>query len=433
MKQYNDDKFRELLGDKLRTLREEPPADMFDRIEQTLMTMGGEAEEPGATTSEPKVVPLWGRPWVRGIAAAMVAAMLVLVSVVALRDNAPADIEIVAEQIVEVTVEQPEVTPIVEPTEEPTRVAMVTRRIAKPAISSEIVSLEMDKAVIESAEKATEELSEQGAPAPQEKRTTPRERKRRNRTRSSHHNNQQELEEYWRVALAEESEESGGWLRPTEVGLYAANVGFNRGHIERSNMANSAMMVSESNELLGGGSYMSPSLVKQVNSSNLEHFMPITVGVTLSFSLGDWLSVDSGLLYTNIYSKSDNEATFSHYERRRTFDYLGVPLALSAYFADFDRLSLYGRLGATTELCIGANDVDFMDGEFVEKVALDVPSLTFSLDAAVGASYALWGAVGLFGEVGCSYWMAPQGYAENYRTVNPLSLSTRFGLRFTFN
>ena len=62
-----------------------------------------------------------------------------------------------------------------------------------------------------------------------------------------------------------------------------------------------------------------------------------------------------------------------------------------------------------------------------------MPSLTFSLDAAVGASYALWGTMGLFGEVGCSYWMAPQGYAENYRTVNPLSLSTRFGLRFTFN
>lgn len=424
------DKFFDAVGDKLRMFSEEPPQGMFERIEQTLMAAEAASKPTRADVAEePKrVVPLWNRPFVRGVAAAMVAAMLTLVVVVALRDNAPEEIRVVAEQqsVEEPTMEQP--TESEPPQQE--KIAMVTSMVKAPAATSEVAVVEMDEALMAESNNAEEPSVESGSTADPTPKTTKRERRKSRRTGSSRQN-QQELEEYWRAAMSVEAPQRG-ILNPTEVGLYAQNVGFNYGHIQRNNMANSPMMIKEQNETTGG-SYTSPSLVQQNPNSNLEHFMPVTVGVTVNYALGDWFSVNSGLLYTNVYSKSDTDGSLSHYSRKRTLDYLGVPIALSLYFAEFDRWALYGRVGGTLELCINANDKSYMDGEFVERFTLDVPPLTFSLDAAVGATYALWGNVGLFGEVGCAYWNAPAGYAENYRTVQPLSLSTRFGLSFMFN
>ncbi len=422
------DKFVETLGDKLRALSEEPPVGMFDRIEQTLQATSGVSDK------EPKgvVVPLWRRSLVRGVAAAMVAAVCALVVVVALRDNVSEEVEILAEQITpqnEIVAEEivaQSVTP------EPERVVMSVARAPKATpkpVAQEVVLAANDVVVENTAEESQTESVQ--TPSEEKVKPTKRERRRGNRNRSSRQN-QQELENYWREVLAIDDKQDGLSL-PVEVELYAANFGFNNGHIERNNVANSPMFVKEQNATAEGGSYLSPSLVQRDNASNLEHFMPITAGVTVSFMVSDWLSVDSGLLYTNVYSKSDTSGALSHYERRRTLDYLGVPLALSVYFANFDNLSLYGRLGCTAELCINAKDKTFMDGGLVQKYALDVPAITFSLDAAVGATYSLWNGVGLFGEVGCAYWNAPIGYVENYRTVNPLSLSSRVGLRFTFN
>lgn len=427
MKQYSDDKFTKVLGDKLSSLREESPADMFDRIEQTLLAEGL-ANKPATVQPAKRVVPLWSRPFVRGVAATMAAAMLALVFVVTLRNNAPEEIKVLAEQqsVAEPTVEQPTES---EPSQVE-KIAMVTSMVKAPAATSEVAVVEMDEAVVVESNNTEEPMVESDTTADPTPKSTKRERRRSRRSGSSRQN-QQELEDYWRAAMSSQTPQRG-ILNPTEVGLYAQNVGFNYGHIQRDNLVNSPMMIKEQNETTGG-SYISPSLVQQNPNSNLEHFMPVTVGVTVSYALGDWLAVNSGLLYTNVYSKSDTDGSLSHYSRKRTLDYLGVPIALSLYFADFDRLSLYGRVGGTVELCINANDKSYMDGEFVKKYALDVPPLTFSLDAAVGATYALWGNMGLFGEVGCSYWNAPAGYVENYRTVHPLSLSTRFGLTFMFN
>lgn len=435
MKDYKDDKFNEMIGDRLRSFSEEPPVGMFERIEQTLSVMVPEAEQTTRQTEKAMPIPLWRRPLLRGVAAAMVAAMFALVVVVALRDNAPEEMKVVAHQAEQPLSQQPSFEQSSEGVEQTERVEMVAMSVSKPIEAPRLATLKMDSEVILSEAQGEESVAEQQDYKEPKATATSEKRERKSRKssrRSSSRQNQQELEEYWRNALSEQPRQRG-LAHPTEVCIYAANAGFNKGHIERSNVANSAMLVTEQNEMTADGTYIAPTLVNRDNGSNLEHYMPITVGITLSYSLNDWLSMESGLLYTNLYSTSDSSGALSHYGRHRTMDYIGVPLAISASFADFDRLSLYGRLGTTAEFCINANDKTYMDGAFVEKWALDVPLMTFSLDAAVGANYALWGGIGLFGEVGCTYWNVPEGYVENYRTVHPLSLSTRFGLRFTFN
>ena len=242
----------------------------------------------------------------------------------------------------------------------------------------------------------------------------------------------EELEEYWRSVIEEEPWDRGV-EHPVQIALYTANMGLNRGDVQMDNLAHSQMLVQEQHQL-GGGSYLGPMMSLQRRTANLEHSMPVTLGVTVSYSLTDWLSVDSGLLYTSLSSRGESEGAVSSYVCSRSMDYLGIPLALSVYFAEFDRLSLYGRLGLTGELCVSSKDKFYLDGNFNSDEQLsNQGALSLSFDAAAGVTYSLVGGLGLFGEVGCSYWNAPENYPENYRTLHPLSLTTRLGVRFTFN
>lgn len=409
-----NDKYDKLLGDKLAGFREEPPAGMFDRIEQTLVAQGVVAKAEESASEPAVVVPLWRRPIVRGFAAAMAAAMVTLAVVLNIKEVAPQ--MVVASQMPAVAA--PEVGVAMPDVE---KLARLDRYVEVEEVFEDswldLLDEEPQPELVVTAK--NDEKSRKV------KTTRPR---KRTATRSDNSG----VEDFWRTVLAqkeyERDEES-----PLEVGLYAANVGFNRGHVEAENVAGSSMLVSEKNQHSVGGQYLAPSLVAPRDNSHLEHFMPVTVGVTLSRPLNGWLSVDSGLLYTNLYSVSESTGAISSYSMRRTMDYLGVPLALSASFANLGDLSFYGRLGGTMEICINANDKTYIDGDMANKSSLDTPLLTYSFDAAVGATYQLLGNMGIFGEVGCSYWLTPDDYPENYRTVHPLSLSSRFGLRFTFN
>ncbi len=435
-----EDKISKEIGDKLRGYREEPPAGMFERIEQTLVEQGVVAP---AREQSPKVVPLWSRPWVRATVASLAAACAAVMVLVGLRQSAPEEIY-VAQDVTEESLEQPAVGEEIvakveqeEPAEdmEPVRIVATTmaEKISAPVVAQvtmeSVVPAPVAVPYDELSQQQSVESSEGGENEPKEgKKVSVKRQRKRSATRKS----DAELEEYWRNVMGLADAQNQERL-PVELGLYAANAGLNRGNVRMDNVANNPMILTEQSELsTGGGHYMAPSLVPPMDKTNLEHFMPVTVGITVSYPLEDWLWLDSGLLYTNIYSTSDANFT-SSYARRRTMDYLGVPLALSAHFANFDRLSLYGRVGGTVELCINAKDKYYLDGVLAEKQSLQLRPLTFSIDAAVGATLSIWDGLGLFAEVGCSYWMAPGGYPENYRTVHPLSLATRAGIRFAFN
>lgn len=423
MKDIND-KYKAVLGDKLGQFREEPPADMFERIEQTLAASGA-VGSPQAEKAK-VVVPLWRRPIFKGAVAMLVAASVALAIVLNLDDKveqlAVAEVEdvMVAQEIAPVEEQASEEIPSVDPVQQ----IMPQRGAGKGGEMVAMVALneaEVHPVLAETKEEAAETT------------TTKKKREKATVTSSqrSERRSREELEQYWREMLAEEPRERGV-AHPVQIALHTANVGINRGDVNINNLANSQMLVREQHEL-GGGSYMGP-MMAQPMKTNLEHSMPVTLGVTVSYSLTDWLSVDSGLLYTSLSSKGESSGAASNYLCSRSMDYLGIPVALSLYVAEFDRLSLYGRVGVTGELCVRSRDRFYLDGKLNREENLEnLNTTSLSFDAAAGVNYALVGGLGLFGEVGCSYWKSPEGYPENYRTLHPLSLTTRIGVRFTFN
>lgn len=426
-----DQKYTTELGDKLGRFREEPPEGMFERIEESLVASGvvGSSKPAEAAT----VVALWRRPWFKGVAATLAAASVAIGLMVGLGE----DVKQMAGQqrLGNVVVAESTLVGVedMNATEEPeVLVAEVVTPIQESVAAGkgELVAM-VALAQTESEPQLAESTAEKEQTTANTK--TKKERKKVSLTSEKRERrSREELEEYWRSVIEEEPWDRGV-EHPVQIALYTANMGLNRGDVQMDNLAHSQMLVQEQHQL-GGGSYMGPMMSSQRRTANLEHSMPVTLGVTVSYSLTDWLSVDSGLLYTSLSSRGESEGAVSSYVCRRSMDYIGVPLALSAYFAEFDRFSLYGRLGITGELCISSNDTYYLDGNFNSQERLsNQGALSLSFDAAAGVTYALVGGLGLFGEVGCSYWNVPENYPENYRTLHPLSLTTRLGVRFTFN
>lgn len=427
-----DQKYKTELGDKLGRFREEPPEGMFERIEESLVASGVVSREPAVEEVAP-VLPLWRRPWFKGVAATLAAASVAIGLMVGLGDDVeqmasqqnPGNVFMAKSTLVGIenmtAAEQPEV--VVAEVVTPVQESVTSGNVEFVAMAS-LDEVESEPTLAQSTDEQEQTTSAT---------KTKKERKRVNvSSERRERRSREELEDYWRSVIEEEPRDRG-LEHPVQLALYTANMGLNRGDVQMDNLAHSQMLVQEQHQL-GGGSYMGPMMSQQRRTTNLEHSMPVTLGVTVSYSLTDWLSVDSGLLYTSLSSRGESEGTVSSYVCRRSMNYLGIPLALSAYFAEFDRFALYGRIGLTGELCVASNDKFYIDGNFNSEEQLsNQGTASLSFDAAAGVTYALVGGLGLFGEVGCSYWSVPENYPENYRTLHPLSLTTRLGVRFTFN
>ena len=425
-----NDRFAELLGDKLRGHMEEPPADMFDRIERTLAAAAPVKREPAV------VVPLWRRVWSRGVAVAMAAAVVAVAFVVTMRRSAPEEIAAMGEQMAVVAeMQQAEGQQEVAP--EVVQVAEAVAMKAAPRVNSPKLNVEVVAPVA-----TLPEAEELAVVAPKEKeegeaevakQSNRRERKKGATTtrRTTRRRDTAELEAYWREAMWDDSRFEAPEQRVT-LALHATGTGM--GNMEMTHRTGSNLLVNEQSNIASGGYLGAPQMVgKSPAAPKLEHFMPITVGITVNFSITDYLSVESGLLYTSLSSKGENKGSLSLYESWRKMNYLGVPLSLLLNVVDYGPLALYARLGATMEFNVDATDKVLLDGELMQTTNLEVPFVTLSMDGAVGVNYNFAENLSLFGELGGSYWFAGVDYPENYRTVKPLTLSSRVGLRIAFN
>ena len=426
------DKFDELLGDKLSTMSEMPSEGLWDRIEATLAAM----EQPAVVAPvEPKRVPLWSRSWVR-ISTAVAAAVALFVGVVTISEQSAPE-ELVASVATEISTTEENVTKPAEavtPNVEQVLAAATPRRLATTPSpkSTDIVAI----GAIEEQEAATiEEVSEIVATATQKAAAANTSATKRS-NRRAHRKSAAEIEEYWRAVMDQEQEPSSTIsFLPSEVRLYANNLGFNQGHIQVKNISQSAMLMSE-NSVAGNDATLAgtPTFMKspRKSTSELKHFMPISVGLSASFALNDWLSIESGLSYTNLYSSSANSGKVSTYHYTQNLHYIGIPLAASVRFIDYGNLSLYAKAGATAEVCVAASNRLYIDKQLNLVQKIDTEGLQIGLNAAAGVGYNIWNNLGLFAEAGVAYWSATKPQPTNYRTEHPLGFSLMAGLRLSF-
>lgn len=152
-----------------------------------------------------------------------------------------------------------------------------------------------------------------------------------------------------------------------------------------------------------------------------KHRQPVSVGFSVRKNLGHGLSVESGLMYTYLYSdlyfgKGNNSV-------EQKLHYLGIPLRVNWNFVDTRKFSVYLSAGGAIEKCVYGKLGD-------EKQTVDPVQL--SVLGALGAQYNLSRRWGLYVEPGISYYFDDGSKVQTIRKERPCSFTLQAGLRLTY-
>lgn len=170
--------------------------------------------------------------------------------------------------------------------------------------------------------------------------------------------------------------------------------------------------------------------------TDVRHFQPVTLGVSLKYNLNDNWSVTSGLNYTALFSQLSTGSYNHYYNSRQTLHYLGLPLTVNYTAWRSGQLSTYISAGGMLEKNVaGTLSTEYIVDNNIEERSQDrlsVKPLQWSVSSAAGIEYRLWKGIGLYAEPGVTYHFRNSSGVETIYREKPLNFNIRFGLRFSF-
>lgn len=156
------------------------------------------------------------------------------------------------------------------------------------------------------------------------------------------------------------------------------------------------------------------------------HHLPLAIGLSVSYPLGERLALSSGLVYTRAASDFQRIMPASTINTHQTLHYIGIPLQLHYTFLRLQSLSLYANTG-------GQADINVKAQQTTEGVPVEAnrDNLQWSLTGAVGLQYPIIPHLALYGEAGARWYIDNNSNVDTYFKQHPLSPNLQVGLRFT--
>jgi len=141
-----------------------------------------------------------------------------------------------------------------------------------------------------------------------------------------------------------------------------------------------------------------------------KHRLPLSIGLSLHYSLTPRLTLNSGITYTYLYSEfTSQQPPHTTYDQK--LHYLGVPLGVSYKLWSANHFQLYVSVGMTLAKCL--NDKPWQ----------------LSVDGALGAEYNITRQIGLYFEPSLGYYFNDGSSLQHYYKEHPLAPSLQFGVR----
>lgn len=153
----------------------------------------------------------------------------------------------------------------------------------------------------------------------------------------------------------------------------------------------------------------------------IEHHLPVSVGVSVRKSLPKGFSIETGLTYT-LLSSDIKVAGIDRVESQK-LHYLGIPLRANWNFFDKKSFTLYVSGGGMVEKCVY--------GKAAGK-KVNVKPLQLSVMGMVGAQYNIGRRVGIYVEPGVAYFFDDGSDVQTIRKKTPCNFNLQGGIRFTY-
>ena len=177
------------------------------------------------------------------------------------------------------------------------------------------------------------------------------------------------------------------------------------------------------------------------NVSQMIHSQPVAVGLTVSKPLTDRLSIESGLVYTYLYSKAQNTSNVYRSKETQHLHYLGVPLNLNYSILSLNRLDLFLSVGGMVEKDVYGkyNYVDLRkqneinsQSEIKVSERIRQPNAQFSVNVGMGMSYPVCDNLYLYGKIGGGYYFDADNKWSTIYSEEKIILDLNVGMRIGF-
>lgn len=203
----------------------------------------------------------------------------------------------------------------------------------------------------------------------------------------------------------------------TSVGLFAAG-GLSNGRGESGALR--GMMMSD--VAMSDGNAYDIGLQEEpgYDECAYRHHQPLGLGFSVRREFRHGLSLESGLVYTLL--RSDVRKPFASDDIAQQLHFVGIPLRVNWQFLHRRGFHLYIGAGGQIEKCVYA--------KFGSKVVTE-HGVQWSAFGVAGAEYRFGRTVGLYFEPELSYYFT-RTELRTARTDDPLTLTLRLGLRFSF-
>lgn len=435
-----NDKFEKRLSDSLAHHQVDVPTDMWDRLAASM----AEIDAAAAPTTPPIAIAPHRRQrlgvrraWHYGIAAMLLLGIGLLANRLARLTPQPDTSELLAASSVlydPATIETPDAEPATEQSIETTPRA-VQRRIAavEQTIEQTVEQTTQPFEEVATPESTNNNVPTESVESVESNDTDKPAPKRNNTTQSAQEQFQKRLQE----VMTEQHKRRGGRVTTS---LYASNTSrLNTQQASQTRLAEAGMVKTEVLNSSHGeviDNTLSSSLsFRHQPETELNHRVPVTVGVGVQYELTDRWAIESGVTYTYLNSTGKSEGMFA-YKTSQELHYVGVPLSASYKFVDTKRVEVYARAGGAVERAVAAKRTQTISttdenvgNSTTQKI--DRQGVQLSATVAVGAELKITQRVGLYAEAGAGYFFDNK-QPLSYRTEHPLSLTLQAGARLHF-
>jgi hypothetical protein len=168
--------------------------------------------------------------------------------------------------------------------------------------------------------------------------------------------------------------------------------------------------------------------------NQITHYPPVAIGLSLRKALNDYLSIESGLMYSNLYSTY--EAKVLQADASLTLHYLGIPvnLAVNLYPRSRSSWNVYISAGGMVEkgLLVHYRQSSYRNS-ITNTISSDerIQGLQWSVQSAIGVSYRFSRDYSIFLEPKIIYYL-DNNQPFNIRTAYPLVPGINVGIRHTW-
>ncbi|WP_345991053.1 outer membrane beta-barrel protein [Chryseobacterium sp. Chry.R1] len=167
--------------------------------------------------------------------------------------------------------------------------------------------------------------------------------------------------------------------------------------------------------------------------ATVRHKVPLNLGVSLYYNLGEKWGIGTGLNYTKLSSELHSGSQSNFVKSEQTIHYVGIPVQVNYNVIQKGNFTGYVTAGALAEKSVGGsfktqyivdNEVN---GETKEK--LGNQPVQVSLNTALGLQLKLVDKIGIYAEPGIGYHFKNDGALNTIYKEKPLNFNVKFGIR----